>query len=1100
MEKLLWMEFKLVLVKNLEGGVKFLMYPRFVQVFVNQQLGDMSHHKKIFVTPSHTKKVFGNMKREGKGFSGRVTPLFQTMMVQAQEEVGEGSEIPTDPQHTSIITQPSTSQPHKKQPRRTQRKDTEVPQPSGSTEPIADEGPNEENVPTHSNDSLLSSEDSIKLNELMELCTKLQQRVLDLEHTKTTHVTIRKNSVATKSGQVSVNAAKQSSPRAAVSISTARLVNTAAPKSKVNDSQVWNKRFYLDMVHIGAVPKPPSNEEDTERPRKKSKKSSSDGTEGPSDPRYLRNKYATSMAEFMANMNRGAGGDEAGGGGVGVEEAVFAGASVGSRGCLGSRWHRRCRGNHVSVKKKLDICVFESVIAKKGTRKNLATATLQGGNNREAVYKLGAVDAQQDPKVVTELGSFDIIIGMDWLSRYDAAILCGEKKVRIPLEGKTLVIEGDRNNSRLKIVSCIKAQKYIEKGCELFLAQVTEQESKEKRLEDVPVIRDFPEVFPDELPGLPPPRQVEFRIDLIPGAAPVARAPYRLAPSEMKELSKQLQELSEKGFIRPSSSPWGAPVLFVKKKDDSLNVNILQRTDDLFDQLKGKANVVADALSKKDKEPIRVRALVVTVHNNLPEQIRNAQVEACKEENIGAEGFRGEGEPFEVRSDGTKYLKGRGQALTLAEVSYNNSLSPSIKAAPFEALSTPKDPSAEIYENWGVTTQALEIDSLKRRVKKLENKKRSRTHGLKRLYKVGLSAKVISSDDEGELDWMRVVETESNVVNAATTTSTTVSAATITEVDITLAQALAELKSTKPKAVTTAATTTTTAITRPKAKGLFIQEQDQASTPTPIVSFSQSSHAKDNAEFDEEARIAREKEEANVSLIEEWNDIQAKNEKRRKFFAAKKVKEKRNRPSTKDQQRSIMCTYLKNMAGWKAKDLKNKSFANVQELFDKALKRVNTFVDFRTESVEESSKKADVIEESTMQAKADTTQEGSSKKAREELVQESSKKQKVDENNESEELKKNLEIVPNDGDDVTIEATPFSVKILIMYLTFTKMLKNFNREDMEVLWKIGKARFKKTKPVNYMDEFLLLNLKTMFKHHVEDSVWKEQQGLVKVLS
>ncbi|GJR60576.1 putative reverse transcriptase domain-containing protein [Tanacetum coccineum] len=103
-------------------------------------------------------------------------------------------------------------------------------------------------------------------------------------------------------------------------------------------------------------------------------------------------------------------------------------------------------------------------------------------------------------------------------------------------------------------------QKYIEKGGELFLAQVTEQEPKEKRLEDVPVIRDFPEVFPDELPGLPPPRQVEFRIDLIPGAAPVARAPYRLAPSEMKELSKQLQELLEKGFIRPSSSPWGAPL------------------------------------------------------------------------------------------------------------------------------------------------------------------------------------------------------------------------------------------------------------------------------------------------------------------------------------------------------------------------------------------------------------------------------------------------------------------------------------------------------------------------------------------------------------
>ncbi|GKA65828.1 putative reverse transcriptase domain-containing protein [Tanacetum coccineum] len=209
----------------------------------------------------------------------------------------------------------------------------------------------------------------------------------------------------------------------------------------------------------------------------------------------------------------------------------------------------------------------------------------------------------------------------DWLSRYDAAILCGEKKVRIPLEGKTLVIEGDRNNSRLKIVSCIKAQKYIEKGCELFLAQVTEQESKEKRLEDVPVIQDFPKVFPEELPGLPPPRQVEFRIDLIPGVAPVARAPYRLAPSEMKELSKQLQELSEKGFIRPSSSPWGAPVLFVKKKDGSFRMCIdylelnkltiknrypLPRIDDLFDQMQG-SSVYSKIDLRSGSHQLRIR-------------------------------------------------------------------------------------------------------------------------------------------------------------------------------------------------------------------------------------------------------------------------------------------------------------------------------------------------------------------------------------------------------------------------------------------------------------------------------------------------------------
>ncbi|GJY27431.1 hypothetical protein Tco_0402157 [Tanacetum coccineum] len=169
------------MVKNVDSMVKFWMYPRFVQVFVNKQVGDMSHHKRIYVTPSHTKKIFGNMKREGKGFSGRVTPLFQTMMVQAHEEMGEGSEIPTDPHHTPIITQPSSSQPQRKQKsRKSKKKNTEVPQPSGSTDNVPDE-----NVPTTSNDPLLSGEDRLKLTELMDLCTNLQKKVLDLEKAKT---------------------------------------------------------------------------------------------------------------------------------------------------------------------------------------------------------------------------------------------------------------------------------------------------------------------------------------------------------------------------------------------------------------------------------------------------------------------------------------------------------------------------------------------------------------------------------------------------------------------------------------------------------------------------------------------------------------------------------------------------------------------------------------------------------------------------------------------------------------------------------------------------------------------------------------------------
>ncbi|GJS54372.1 putative reverse transcriptase domain-containing protein [Tanacetum coccineum] len=169
--------------------------------------------------------------------------------------------------------------------------------------------------------------------------------------------------------------------------------------------------------------------------------------------------------------------------------------------------------------------------------------------------------------ILIERGMFDVIISMDWLVKHDVVILCGEKVVHIPYGNKMLIVESDKGVSRLKVISCIKARKYVEQSCHLFLAHVTENKSKEKRSEDMPVIRDFPKVFPEEFPGLPPPRQVAFQIDLVPGAAPVARATYRLAPSEMKELSVQLQELLEKGFIRLSSSPWGAPVLFVKKKD-----------------------------------------------------------------------------------------------------------------------------------------------------------------------------------------------------------------------------------------------------------------------------------------------------------------------------------------------------------------------------------------------------------------------------------------------------------------------------------------------------------------------------------------------------
>ncbi|GJS56937.1 putative reverse transcriptase domain-containing protein [Tanacetum coccineum] len=236
---------------------------------------------------------------------------------------------------------------------------------------------------------------------------------------------------------------------------------------RLHESRVWNKMFYLDMVRIRPVSKPPSDDEDTERPRKKSKNSTSDGTKGPSEPLELvfwscialdgdivmppKAMAETHMRELVV-----------------LEPVELEPVVLGADGALGKK-----------------PVVLESVVV--GAMWCCDAVCKVGGAGPAAPEITGCtyitfMKCDPQPFKGTEgavglLGSFDVIIGMDWLSRSDAAILCGKKKVRIPLE---------------------------------------------------------------ELPGLPPPRQVEFRIDLIPGAAPVARAPYRLAPSEIKELSKQL--------------------------------------------------------------------------------------------------------------------------------------------------------------------------------------------------------------------------------------------------------------------------------------------------------------------------------------------------------------------------------------------------------------------------------------------------------------------------------------------------------------------------------------------------------------------------------
>ncbi|GJU49643.1 hypothetical protein Tco_1219198 [Tanacetum coccineum] len=341
-------------------------------------------------------------------------------------------------------------------------------------------------------------------------------------------------------------------------------------------------------------------------------------------------------------------------------------------------------------------------------------------------------------------------------------------------------------------------------------------------------------------------------------------------------------------------------------------------------------------------------------------------------------------------------------------------------------------------------TQANEITSLKRRVKKLEKKTSSRTHKLKRLYKVGLSARVESSRDEESLD-----DTDNEMFDANALNGDEVFA----EQEVTLAQALAALKSVKPKvkrdvieepnvlvnaasaSIKVSAATTTTAIIPTSRKGIVITELE---------------------------------EEANIALIEEWDDIQAKIDADHQL--AKRLQAQEQKELSNAEKATIFQQLLekrrKHFAGYKLKDLKSKGFDAIQEMFDRAFKRVNTFEDFRTELVE-----------------------GKEKRAGAELVQESTKKQKVEDDKETTELKKLMKIIP-DEEEVAINAIPLDVKSpriddwkihkegkkryyqIIradrksqMYKIFSQMLNSFNREDLEDLYKLVKARYGSTRPV-----------------------------------
>nr|GEV44448.1 hypothetical protein [Tanacetum cinerariifolium] len=277
------------------------------------------------------------------------------------------------------------------------------------------------------------------------------------------------------------------------------------------------------------------------------------------------------------------------------------------------------------------------------------------------------------------------------------------------------------------------------------------------------------------------------------------------------------------------------------------------------------------------------------------------------------------------------------------------------------------------------TNQAAKIEKLKKRVKKLEGKKKNRTHGLKRMNDKDLFGVNDLDGDEVIVD----VTGGENVKH-----------------DVTVAK----------KEVSVAADEVVTTAESVEGKEIMVKLEKPLKKKDQIVfdeEVTRKLDAQMKAKMEEEEMIAREKDEANRTMIEEWDD----------YFAAKRAEEIKNKPPTKAQQKSLMCNYMKNMEGYKQKDFKGKSFDAIKKMFDKVYKRVNTFMAMDSEVMEGSKK-----------TQAELT-EGSSKRERDEIEQESAKRQRLEKEDDTTELKRCLEIVPKDDDDVTIEATPYLLNL-----------------------------------------------------------------------
>ncbi|GJW67715.1 putative reverse transcriptase domain-containing protein [Tanacetum coccineum] len=729
-----------------------------------------------------------------------------------------------------------------------------------------------------------------------------------------------------------------------------------------------------------------------------------------------------------------------------------------------------------------------------------------------------------------ELGTFDVIIGMDWLVKHDAVIVCSEKVVRIPYGNKTLIVEGEKGGSRLKIILCIKARTYVE------------QDTRRPTT--------------------------------------VARCTYRLAPSEMKELSVQLQELLEKGFIRLSSSPWGAPMLFVKKKygcfrmcidyhvveqvglcknrsplpeDCSVCVvftdhkslqyilnqkelNLRQRRwiellSDYDYEIRyhfGKVNVEADALSQKEREkPLHVRALMMTIHNDLPKKIREAQGEAMKRKNSYKSKYSihpGSDKMYQdlkllywwpnMKADIAMYVS---KCLTCAKVKAEHQKpsgllqQPEIPVWKWERITMdfvsglPRTPSGSLQKALGTY---LDMSKYRLRLNGWSKSKDNRNAGR---YVACLSPVCWSEVRDCQLTNPKLIHdtTEKivqikNLLLAARSRQKSYADKRIKPLEFEVSDmVLLKVSPWKgamhfrkrgklsPRYI---GPFKIVARVGPVAYTLELLEELKGIHST----FHVSNLKKCLAEGDVVVSMEEIQLDDKLHMIEEPVEIVDKEVKRLKQSRIPIVKVRWNsqRGPEFTWEREYQITYLKHMGGYTYKQLKGISFDEIQKLFDKEMKRVNIFVAIGFEVQESKEKKEEGREETT---KGNKKKMLGRKRAGKEQQKESSKKQK--------------------DEDIAIEAIPLATKLPVIinyklhkewmlvhyeliradrsfkrYSSMIRMLQGIDREDLEALWRIVKAKHGDTRPEDEFERVLYGDLKVMFEPDKTSEVWIKLQG------